>query len=185
MVDLSTSFDSEASALLLSSNANEAQREEFSQGSCHILAVALHRHLDWPIVIALDYDEPFWQSDTDPDDFIPAVIHAYALDEDGLAWDILGARHEDSVSKQLNDLFDIGQLEIDILHREEALSMYVGYWGDDDDHLIERPLWDYDDQDIDRAWQLACDIFGHLPRFEQALQRKEASAPGLKLTSSP
>lgn len=130
------------------------EESQFLYGECHVLAVALHRKYGWPLLVVECYDEPYWEDPEDPDNTLPSIFHVYALDEtSGLAWDIRGARPENEVIQDVAQVFDTDALSLstDTLYSEEELKNLVGYWADDGDEPIDRPLSAYDDNDVREA----------------------------------
>lgn len=146
------------------SKASRAEMELYSSGECHVLAAAFCRKAGWPILLVLDMAERWWEDPSDPDNFIPSVVHAYALDPDGYAWDIAGRRPTGDVPSDAHARFQVMEYGSDELRSEGELRAYVGCWGEEGED-IERPLWDYADDDIEAAWEAACRALGHLPGF--------------------
>lgn len=159
------------SSCLLPSLANDEEQLRYMNGDCHILAIALHRKLGWRMQAQLDQADPFWQDENDPDNFIPNVLHVYALDQMGRAWDVMGCRPESIIFLEIQDMFSPQDPSSDEMRSESELKMYVGCWAGANDEQdgnpegIERPLGEYDDQDIEQAWQMATRIFAGMEGF--------------------
>lgn len=154
---------------LLASSASEEDKLRYMEGDCHLLAVALHRKLGWRIQAQLDQADPFWQDENDSDNFIPNVLHVYALDGQGRAWDIMGRRPESMISGEMEELFSPQDPSSDEMRSESELKMYVGCWAEACDgeevEEIDRPLGEYSDQDIEQAWQVAARVFAGMEGF--------------------
>lgn len=160
------------------SNATDSQVAQFADGSCHELAVALHRMFGWSLHVVLDQDERYWEDPADADNFIPAVIHVYAVDGEEQAWDIAGVRPLASVPSELDSWTNIRSYDSDRVYDEDGLSTYVGCWGGDDPESdpIDRPLCSYTEKDIEEATQAAIAALGHLPAFQVAMAARQATA---------
>jgi hypothetical protein len=155
---------------LMPSCATAEDQMRYMEGDCHLLAVALHRNLGWRMQAQLDQADPFWQDEADPDNFIANVLHVYAMDGKGNAWDVKGVRPQSLIEQEMEDLFSPQDPSSDEMRSEGELKTYVGCWAegfDDEDPVeeIERPLGQYDDQDIERAWQVAQRIFAGMEGF--------------------
>lgn len=155
---------------MIPSHATQAQIDEYSSGSCHILAVALHRHLGWEIDVRLDNGEPYWTDEADPDNFIPAVLHVYAIDPHDQAWDIRGVRPCNEIGEEMESMYFPSGPDSDQLRNELQLRPYVGCWAEafDDEQAqeIDRPLCDYTDEDVALAWGVACRVFKAVAGFD-------------------
>lgn len=148
----------------------ENPAEHYSHGGCHELAVALHRKLGWDMVVVTQPEEPYWEDEGDPDNSIPCVVHVYAVDPAGNAWDILGSRPSEQVRQETQERFLVGNLDTDWLRSEGELTVYVGEWGDPDP--IDRPLFAYTDEDVERAWRDARKALAHLPGWSETPARR-------------
>ena len=147
----------------------------YTSGSCHELAVALNRNLGWQIALVVLPDAPYWEDESDPGNTLPSVLHAYAVDPDGNAWDIEGVRPADQMVRDAEERFQESGAAMEMMFGEDDLRTYVGYWGDEDEGAIDRPLTDYTDQDVAEAWEHAQHVFASWPQWH-ALQDKP-SAP--------
>ena len=157
----------------------EEALELYTQGLCHVLAVALHRKLGWEIVLALNPEADFWEDPDDPDNGIPEVLHAYAVDPQGRAWDIRGHRPQEAIREDTSELIGNSEVDTDWLANEGEMAMYVGEWADDGEEPIDRPLIAYTDQDVEEAWAVACALIPGLPQPSPAvLPKSGARAPG-------
>jgi len=135
------------------STATEDELAEFCEGSCHVFALALHRLTGWVMHAVLDLGEPYWIDPEDDDNFIPAVAHVFCVDGEGRFWDIRGCRPASDVHSEMTDWLDFNEYGSEDLHDEDSLRTYVGYWSDEGDP-IDRPLWDYAEEDISAAESL-------------------------------
>lgn len=146
------------------SRATPEQILNYTEGQCHVLAVALHRAFGWSMELALSPEDPFWSDPADSDNYIEGVVHVYALDEQGNAWDIRGVRPWSAVRAEVEALFSPQSLSLDNCANEQHLATYVGCWGEDaEGDLIERPLEEYDDAAVAQAWAVAQQALAHLP----------------------
>lgn len=139
----------------------EQPLEYYCEGGCHELAVALHRNLGWEIVLVIQPDEPYWEDEEDSDNFIASVVHAYAVDPTGNAWDIQGVRPAGKMQEDAKERFVVWSTDTDWVANETDLATYVGEWGEPEP--IDRPLFAYTDEDIERAWRDAQRALGDLP----------------------
>jgi hypothetical protein len=149
--------------------ASSATADELSfymEGACHHLAIALNRHLGWPMEVHLDVGNLYWQDEADPENFIPSVLHVYAIDPAGQLWDIRGVRSQNDVSEDIDTLYSPDEHDSEEIRGEHELRSYVGYWSDDvteqgePGEPIDRPLDSYTDEDIEAAWRLAQRVLG-------------------------
>lgn len=150
---------------MIPSKAHPDDIDQYTQGSCHILAVALQRHLGWQIEVVRQDDEIWWQDDHDPDNFITAVLHVYAISPDGQAWDIRGVRPEGDIPGEIQNQYHCLEISSDTCRNEGELSTYVGTMEDEHGEQVELPLWSYTDQDVNEAWQVGQRTLSHLPGF--------------------
>lgn len=157
---------------LLVSKATEGDIECYTQGACHHLAIALNRKFGWPIQVQTDAAEPYWQDENDADNFLPAVLHVYAIDPQGRAWDVRGCRPESAIDAEMEEYYFPGEPGSELVFNEDALRSYVGCWSDDegedgeDLEPIDRPLDVYTDKDIEEAWEMAGRIFEGMDGFD-------------------
>lgn len=127
-------------------SASEAEIELYTRGSCHVLALAFERRFSNGFVLVTDPEEIYWEGDGETDD-IPAVLHVYALDEAGTAWDALGPRPIESIEAHVRELFpDARSVSLDRLPDTESLLAYV-----DRDDMADRPLHEVTEADIVEA----------------------------------
>lgn len=150
---------------LVESSATEAEIDEYSTGSCHILAVALHRKLGWNFELRLDNGDPYWVDEEDGDNFLGSVIHVYALDQDMRAWDVRGVRPYGEITREIEDAHYPMEQGSDELRSEQELASYVGCWSQEGEEPIDRPLNDYTEEEVEKAWELAKRIFASIPEF--------------------
>lgn len=151
---------------LYASSANPDQIDIYTSGSCHILAVALHRKFGWGIHVVLDQDERYWEDPADADNWIASVIHVYAVDNHGNAWDIQGVRPLSEVRQEIQSMHTVGEYDSDDVYAEDELKSYVGCWTDDpDEEPIDRPLFEYDEQDVAEAAVVADEVLSVLPGY--------------------
>lgn len=160
------------------SSASESEIAEYSEGLCHAFAIALHREFGWSLLVVTDDNETWWQCEDDPDNFIPAVVHVYAVDHAGMAWDILGCRPEDSVSSEVSDRFGVMETSQDDCRGVGEMVVYVDGLSESDG--IERPLCEYSQGDLSRAIAVARGVLSGIPGFPVAPgSRKGVRGPGM------
>ena len=118
--------------------------EQYLQGSCHHLAVALHRAYGFGFMLLVDTAEDASYGG------VPAVHHVLATDGAGFAVDALGRRLCAEVQAQWEFSEEAlvqnceSTQQVLCLESEEELQEYVGAGWD-------RPLSDYQDADIETA----------------------------------
>jgi hypothetical protein len=164
--------------LLFVSQATGDDIEQYTRGECHVFAVALHRILGWQMLAVLDYGEMYWEDPEDPDNFIPAVCHIFAVDPDGHAWDVMGVRKYEDVRDEVESWCSIFEYVSEEICSELDLAMYVGEWGEDaDGDPVDRPLHAFSEADVQEAIEKALRIFSGHPVFENAKARMKPSRP--------
>ncbi|AQT06286.1 hypothetical protein [Acetobacter persici] len=138
---------------LRESLASRDEIEDYSSGGCHILAIALHRRYGWPLLAVESTEERYWEDPEDDDNYLPSILHVYAIDPDGFAWDIRGARPDTDALQDAADFFGENPADwsTDLIAREEWIQHLVGYWSEEGEEPIDRPLETYSDDDIQRA----------------------------------
>lgn len=156
------------------STASDAQIETYGAGQCHVFAVALHRMFGWQIEVIRDDEERWWEDDADSDNFIPAVVHVYAIDDLDNAWDIRGVRPSPQVHDECQELYHVGATSGDTCRGEGEISTYVDSLEENGDQ-IELPLGSYTQQDIDQACRVAVRVLAHLPGFGGSSLRTDAT----------
>lgn len=131
----------------------------YLEGACHVFAMALHRAFGWSFLVVTDPEEIIWTDPEDEDNFIPAVIHVYAVDEVGRAWDILGKRDLDAVIPELRKRHeDVQYFDQDSFANLDCLSMYVDGMGHSD---VDRPLHSVREEDVEEALATAIRLYGN------------------------
>ncbi len=145
------------------SAADEDLLTQYSEGKCHVLALALHRHLGWEMVLVIDNNAPYWEDAEDPDNFIASVVHAYAVDREHRAWDIHGCRPAEDMVRETQERFCVFALDTDWLCSEGELTSYVGEWGEPE--IIDRPLAAFVEADVAEAWIHAQRVFKGLTQW--------------------
>lgn len=155
--------------MTVASAASPDQVELYTQGMCHVFAVALHRAFGWSIHLVLDQAETWWEDSRDPDNRIPAVVHAYALDPAGNAWDILGSRPLGEAQEELSDWVHVREYDSETVHDEKGLAHWCGCWQDEDDGSeVDRPLSGYDETDVEEAISAAFGTLSGIDGFPSA-----------------
>jgi hypothetical protein len=162
------------------SAADESDIELYTQGSCHAFAIALHRRLGFGFLVVLDPDNPYWEDPSDADNAIASVTHVYALDAEGVAWDVLGSRPASTVKGEIMDRHpDVLGYDTDEFGGEHGLSTYVDGMADPhadmgdgeeeedrDAPEVDRPLHRLSPSDVDEAWDCALRVLDGLPGFD-------------------
>lgn len=159
---------------LIKSTASESDIELYTKGSCHVFAAALNRLFGWRILLIVDNDEHFWEDDADPDNYIPAVVHAYAVDGNDMAWDIRGTRPRSDVRDEIENEHIIGSYGTDWISSPDEMEMYVGCWADDGEEPIERPLLPYAEKDVEEAMETARAVLSGIAGFPADLTAQVA-----------
>lgn len=136
--------------MLIPSNAQPDEIDRYCYGECHVFAVALHRLTGWPIHLVLDDDEKYWVDPDDDDNWIPATVHAFCVDDQDRFWDIKGIRGRNEVYAELTSWVNIGDYRSETIWDEDGLKTYTGFWADEGEP-IDRPLSSYNDFDIEEA----------------------------------
>lgn len=144
--------------MFISSNAQPADIEQYCYGQCHMFAVALHRLTGWPIHLVLDDDEKHWIDPNDDDNWIPATVHAFCIDDQDRFWDVKGIRGRNEVYAELTSWVNIADYRSETLWDEECLKAYTGCWADDGEP-IDRPLSAYNDLDVEEATRTLKSLF--------------------------
>jgi len=149
------------------------QESLYSSGLCHVFAIALHRRFGWPFLVVLDREERFWEDPDDPDNWLPAVVHVYAVDPEGQAWDVLGARPAQEAQADARSRWRIGEYDSEEIGTETGLMAYVEDEAAGDE--VERPLAAFGEADVKEAMAEAEAMLSGVPGFAEAT----GSAPRL------
>jgi hypothetical protein len=158
-----TEIWSNSSALL--STASEDEIFAYTQGLCHVFALALHRTTGWPMMAVLDQDNRWWADEEDEDNFIPSVVHVFCLDGEGNAWDIRGRRPLHTVREEMEGWTRIREYDSDEIFSQAELTYYCGCWGEDGAEAIERPLVELEENEIGEAMEIATRVLAGIPGF--------------------
>lgn len=157
------------------STASPHQISKYSQGECHVFAVALHRLFGWQLEVIIDLEEVHWENPGNPDHVINAVVHVVAVDAQGIAWDIHGMRPLDELREELEQSahLTIGEYGSTEVYDEADLQDWVGTGEitDDDGNVIDvdRPLSAYVEDDVIEAMAIARSVLAELhPKAGQA-----------------
>ena len=143
----------------------------YSQGACHVLAIAMSRL--WGsgegFLVVRDPWEVVWEDEADPDNAVHAVVHVYALVPTGqgvMAMDVFGMRPSAEIETEIPARFAAGIVDVEFYAGEDALGL-----------LIEReegdgaPLARVEEAGIARAMMVAGRLFPDGPC-------RELPAPG-------
>lgn len=142
----------------------------YTAGGCHLFAIgaldlfaATADPLGFRVVT--DPEEPFWISETDPDDQIPAVVHVYAVlrgPEGEIALDVFGARPLEAAVAECAERFGVRSPGYEDYPDLEALRDLIEEEADPSS-ADRRPLWPIDLDGIMEARRRATEIFGQHP----------------------
>ena len=149
-------------SLLTPSLAADDDIRAYTAGDSHTLAVALHRRFGWRMMVVTDARDPFWKEPGNGDGDIPSVVHVYAVDGNGDAWDIRGKRPVTAARDDCYSYFNVQDFYFDDCDDEDDLSYYVGVWSDNGEP-VERPLPYYSEQDIADAEAVIVRVFPNVP----------------------
>ena len=150
------SDDSRYSHLTSRSTASEDEIEVYTMGCCHLLALAMHRKFGWSLLTVESGEESYVASYEDNSiDEVPCVLHVYAVDDHGQAWDIVGSRAFADVRKEAAEVFCTAEQNLSIDHEFSEKSFVSNYVSDENN---DKPLGDcYSvdelNKDIDEAMQ--------------------------------
>jgi hypothetical protein len=125
----------------------------YAYGACHIFAIAAQRLKGGSFLVIEDHEEYFWGSDEDPDDYIPAVLHVFAVwdtSEGQVAVDIFGQRPLEDALAEAQERFRVPHATDDTIPNESLLiEMYV-----DTEEDADRPLTSFSESDIEDAMKI-------------------------------
>lgn len=137
------------------SEASDGEVSLYTKGFCHVFALALHRRLGGHLLVITDEAEPYWQDPADADNCIATVVHVYAVDPRGNAWDIRGVRPAEKIPSEIARYHpDTQQYSSDENSEEELRRTYVGC-DVKDDEVIDRPLCEFEESDVLEADKIA------------------------------
>lgn len=149
------------------SDASEAEIDNFTTGSCHVFALAIHELTGWKMLVILDDGEPHWTDPDDEDNYIASVCHVFCIDDDEIAWDIRGRRPLADVQNEMENWLHIQSYSDDKLSSAaELIEIYVD---DDNDLEVDRPLAPYTDVELADAKVIAQRLlhqFNTAPEFK-------------------
>lgn len=169
------------------SSATDAEIHRYTNGMCHVFAIAMHRLYGAGLYAVTIPEDPVWIDDGDDDNFIPGVAHVFAT-LNGMAYDIETVIPEAGIISYCETRFDLDELAEETFDSESGLSVYVSEEHadkeneeadeeddededdeDDDENLPVRPLLSYTQADIDEAMAVARRIYaGRLPEVASA-----------------
>lgn len=139
--------------LTVAAAPTESDQQLYLEGSCHLFALALHRMHGFGLLVFSDLGEVYWEDPEDPDNTIPAVLHVYAVDGDGVAWDVLGGRPREKIVEEMRDRhWNLDIPEEDDIASEASLMTYVDHAdADDPEGSVDRPLHSIRPEDVAEA----------------------------------
>ena len=132
--------------------------ELYTSGGCHLFAIAALDLLSAGATplgfrVITDPEEPFWESGTDPDDQVPAVVHVYAVlrGPDGeVAVDVLGVRPLAEAVRDCAARFGVRAPGYEDYPNLEGLRDLIEEEGDPDG-AERRPLWPISQEGVEGA----------------------------------
>lgn len=142
--------------------------KKLMEGSCHFLAVALHREFGYKIVLLADQSEKSMYGD------LPAIHHAISVDKEGFAIDAIGRHPLEDITHQWaeeNGNHENSKSIIITLETEEDILKYAGSgWN--------KPLTEYSDSDILDALNYArTHLINTSGKFKTRLEFREYMNP--------
>jgi hypothetical protein len=141
-------------------------REPYLRRGCHLFAIAALDLLSTGAVplgfrVVTDPEEPFWESETDPDDQVPAVVHVYAVlrgPEGEVAVDVLGARPLTAAVDECGERFGVRRPGFEDYSDLEGLRDLIEEEGDQET-AERRPLWPISGTEVAAARDVAARLF--------------------------
>lgn len=132
------------------SGAEKRDRELYTNGLCHVFALAMSRTRQADFIAVIDPHVSWWQDEFDADDQVSAVVHVYAVVA-GVAYDICGSRPVDEILHECS------------LRYAASVFSYLEEWSVDDimahsgdeDRCPLRPI---DERAIERAAVIAATL---------------------------
>lgn len=148
-----------------------AKAEFYTWGACHLFAIAaldLFAAEATPLGfrVVTDPEEPFWTSETDPDDEIASVVHVYAVlrgPQGEVAVDVYGARPLNEAVAECAERFGTAAPGFEDYPDLDALRDLIEQ-EDDPDGADRCPLWPISAADVENARTDARLIFEPDPR---------------------
>ncbi len=133
----------------------------YTQGLCHVFAVAMHRRFGTKLFVT--YSKSALPT--------PNVYHVYAMDASDVLWDITGRIDKKNYRKHIHSVFNENQHFLMLLNAEEYSSEQELEW------LVRqvpfgaldpenRPLVNYTDRDISHADDAIDAAFGGSPELK-------------------
>lgn len=148
--------------------------ELYSQGSCHVLALAdaeiwAERFSHFQVIT--NPDEMSWVNPDDPDDGIEVVVHVYAVfrrDDRNVSLDVFGLRDETLARDECGERYSVGYAACENDHNARLLYENLTERDDPDDPARGfRPLHEVRMEDIEEAKK----FLGNLsPKIEAILE---------------
>jgi hypothetical protein len=162
--------------------------EQYTRGECHLFAVAALDALAGAAEplgfrVITDPEEPFWVSDTDPDDQVDAVVHVYAVlrGPDGdVAVDVFGQRPLDEAVSECAARFGVAHPSWEDYPDLEALRDLIEEEADPE--KAERcPLWPISRDGIEEARRHIMVLFGSGVRWTTGPDPDEGAGPAMPM----
>lgn len=167
-------------ALKMLGEPTEGEIELYTEGSCHVFAIAMCQLHGLTPVVVLDDEGQHYESrnpdDDEEDCYHHDVIHVYAEDpKTNQVYDIRGMREYVEIYKEIESLFSSCTLSHidDCRSVQELLLHYV----DASDDRNTAPLHFVSQKDVDEAKEVAIRLFGRPELKHKPETMKRASLP--------
>lgn len=138
--------------------ATEEEVDLYTQGFCHVFAVALQREIGGRLLVVTDPSEPTWIDPADGDNQVDGVVHVFVVIGDR-AFDVEGDIPASDAEESCRERFGAMEPATDEVAGEAGLASYVEGQPGDDDLGIDRPLRRYSEGDVQRASEVARRVF--------------------------
>jgi hypothetical protein len=129
---------------------NESALELYTQGFCHVFAMAAFEDPSTGTYLIVEDHEEVWREEDDDCDYQASILHVFALKtaDDGTVTieDVCGAHNPDEVKQICNAFFEMDSWELSpvIANYEELMHLV-----ETDDH--DGPLSSFDPNDVQEA----------------------------------
>lgn len=130
---------------------DELEEFVYLNGQCHLLAIAfLEINSNWNLEVVQDCSQFY-----DGDGVWDCVMHVYAVDDKGVAWDIRGGRPVEEVIDDVEECFGKGKYYQNTFTVSDFLSEFVSTENKD------APLIELNDYSMKEASDIAKSILVH------------------------
>lgn len=133
----------------IKSKATKQDIAEYTEGSCHNFATAIHAHTGWPLLVVYEKSIPSVIGKLG--DTLYAVKHVASLDPDGYVWDITGRVDRNRAAAHFKRFIHFNEVGFEIIDDPAGLQKYIGF-GDHQDLAEQYQLTiEWADRDARRA----------------------------------